>query len=229
MWNISSAHIPRWHNLSVLFVQKFDTKHGNGNCEETCHQGTVEGDWKSGVDPKPAGEVHANNHWPLPFPAKADVPRNRCLFWTDSSLYKFSTFGGRVLLTIQVFYIHSTLSALTSVLPESPQNVPSPVGRNVFFDDSSTKMSISDAKTLSILQKSKLYLQQETKIINSGERRAGCSTTSSHRMECQPVQFIFEPVCSRMRLTVNSGLSFEDTTTVGTTILFLYIPIWKLS
>ena len=58
--------------------------------------------------------------------------------------------------------------------------------------DPSTKMSFSDAKTHLILQKSNLYLQQETKIIKSEERRADdpnsgaispdCSTTSSHRI-----------------------------------------------
>ena len=93
-------------------------------------------------------------------------------FNSDSSLYKFSMFGGLILLTTQDIYIHSTLSALTSLLPESLQNVPSPVSRDVSFDDASTKMSISDAKTLSTLQKSNLYLQQETMIIKSGERRA---------------------------------------------------------
>ena len=72
------------------------------------------------------------------------------------------------------------------------QNVPSPVGRDVSFDDPSTKMSFSDAKTLLTLQKSNLYLQQETKIIKSEERRADdpnsgaistdCSTMSSHRI-----------------------------------------------
>ena len=59
------------------------------------------------------------------------------------------------------------------------------------LSDPSTKMSFSDAKTLLTLQKSNLYLQQETKIIKSEERRANdpnsgaistdCSTTSSHR------------------------------------------------
>ena len=58
------------------------------------------------------------------------------------------------------------------MLPESPPNVPSPVGRDVSFDDPSTKMSFSDAKTLLTLQKSNLYLQQETKIIKNEERRA---------------------------------------------------------
>ena len=58
--------------------------------------------------------------------------------------------------------------------------------------DPSTKMSFSDAKTLLTLQKPNLYLQQETKIIKSKERRADdpnsgaistdCSTTSSHRI-----------------------------------------------
>ena len=58
--------------------------------------------------------------------------------------------------------------------------------------DPSTKMSFSDAKTLLTLQKSNLYLQQETKIIKSEERRADdpnsgaistdCSTKSSHRI-----------------------------------------------
>ena len=53
-------------------------------------------------------------------------------------------------------------------------------------------MSFSDAKTLLTLQKSNSYLQQETKIIKSEERRADdpnsgaistdCSTTSSHRI-----------------------------------------------
>ena len=78
------------------------------------------------------------------------------------------------------------------MLPESPQNVPSPVGRDVSFDDPSTKMSFSDAKTLLTLQKSNFYLQQETKIIKSEEQRVDdpnsgaistdCSTTSSHRI-----------------------------------------------
>ena len=41
--------------ISLFYSNKeFVTKHGKGNCEETCHQGTVEGNWKSGVDPKPA-------------------------------------------------------------------------------------------------------------------------------------------------------------------------------
>ena len=105
----------------------------------------------------------------------------------DSSIYKFSMFGRRILLTTQ-----STLSALTSVLAESPQNFPSPVGRDVSFDHPWTKMSISDSKTLSTLQKLNLYLEQETKIIKSGERReddqnsgeisTDCSTTSSYRI-----------------------------------------------
>ena len=67
-----------------------------------------------------------------------------------------------------------------------------PVGCDFSLDDSSTKMSISDAKTLSTLQKSKLHLHQETKIIKRGERRADDqnsgaistdrSTTSSRRL-----------------------------------------------
>ena len=49
--------------ISLFYSSKeFDTKHGNGNCEETCHQGTVGGNWKSGVYPKPVGEEHAYNH-----------------------------------------------------------------------------------------------------------------------------------------------------------------------
>ena len=41
--------------ISLFYSYKeFVTKHGKGNCEEACHQGTVEGNWKSGVDPKPA-------------------------------------------------------------------------------------------------------------------------------------------------------------------------------
>ena len=83
----------------------------------------------------------------------------------------FSTVGGRILLTTQDFDNHSTLSALTSVLPASPQNVPSAVSHDVSFDDPWTKMLFSDAKTLLTLQKSNLYLQQETKIIKSEERR----------------------------------------------------------
>ena len=104
----------------------------------------------------------------------------------------FSTVGGRILLTTQDFYTHSTLSALTSVLPASPKNVPFPVDCNVSFDDPSTKMSFSDAKTLLTLQKSNLYLQQEKKIIRSEERRADDpnsgvisadgSATSSHQI-----------------------------------------------
>ena len=76
--------------------------------------------------------------------------------------------------------------------PESPQNVPSPVGHDVSFDHPSTKMSISAAKILSTLPKSNLYLQHETKIMKSGEKRADdqnsgtistdCSTTRSHRI-----------------------------------------------
>ena len=64
--------------------------------------------------------------------------------------------------------------------------------RRLAFDDPSAKMSFSDAKTLLTLQKSNLYLQQETKIIKSEDRRADdpnsgaistdCSTTSSHRI-----------------------------------------------
>ena len=43
--------------ISLFYSSKeFDTKHGKGNCEETCHQGTVGGNWKSGVHPKPVGE-----------------------------------------------------------------------------------------------------------------------------------------------------------------------------
>ena len=49
--------------ISLFYSYKeFDTKHEKGNCEETRHQGTVEGNWKSGVDLKLAGEVHAYNH-----------------------------------------------------------------------------------------------------------------------------------------------------------------------
>ena len=49
--------------FSLFYSSKeFDTKHGKGNCEETCYQGTVEGNWKSGVYPKPVGEEHAYNH-----------------------------------------------------------------------------------------------------------------------------------------------------------------------
>ena len=49
--------------ISLFYSHKnFDTKHGKENCKETCHQGTVEGNWKSGVDPKPAGEVHGYNY-----------------------------------------------------------------------------------------------------------------------------------------------------------------------
>ena len=41
--------------ISLFYsCKEFVTNHGKGNCEETCHQGTVEGNWKSGVDPKPA-------------------------------------------------------------------------------------------------------------------------------------------------------------------------------
>ena len=47
--------------ISLFYSSKeFDTKHGKGNCEETCHQGTVEG--KSVVYPKPVREEHANNN-----------------------------------------------------------------------------------------------------------------------------------------------------------------------
>ena len=80
------------------------------------------------------------------------------------------------------------MPARTSVLPETPQNVPSPVGHDVAFDHPSTKMSISAAK----IPKSNLYLQHETKIMKTGEKRADdqksgaistdCSTTRSHRI-----------------------------------------------
>ena len=58
------------------------------------------------------------------------------------------------------------------MLPESPQNVPSPVGHGVSLDHPSTNLSISAAKILLTLPKSNLYLQHETKIMKSGEKRA---------------------------------------------------------
>ena len=51
--------------ISLFYSSKeFDTKHGKGNCEDNCHQGTVGGNWKCGVypnSPKPVGEEHAYN------------------------------------------------------------------------------------------------------------------------------------------------------------------------
>ena len=42
--------------ISLFYSSReFDTKFGRGNCENTSHQGTVEGDWNFGVYPKRIG------------------------------------------------------------------------------------------------------------------------------------------------------------------------------
>ena len=71
----------RLHNLSVLFVQRicFKTRKRKlwGDLPSGYCRGKLEvWSWSKAS----RGEVHACNHWPLPLPAKVDVPRNHRLF-----------------------------------------------------------------------------------------------------------------------------------------------------
>ena len=54
----------------------------------------------------------------------------------------------------------------------------------------STKMSISAAKILSTLPKSNLYLQHETKIMKSGEKRADDQNSGAISTDCLTTRWV---------------------------------------